>query len=547
VIEVPDEVLAEKFARVVPHLDERQRRLVLGAEAMMLGYGGIRRVARLAGVDEDTVARGVSEIDSGAPATGRVRSAGGGRKSVVEKDPGIIPTLLALVEPDERGDPECALRWTTKSLRKLAAELSARGHRVGPDTVAALLKGQGFSLQGVSRVLEGVRHPDRDAQFRYINTLVGERVAAGGPVVSVDAKKKEVVGDYAVIGREWHPKGAPVAVRSHDFPEKDAAKAVPYGVYDLAANTGWVGVGCDGDTAEFAVATLRRWWQAEGAARYPGAAELLITADAGGANGYRVRAWKKHLSAFAAETGLKVTVCHFPPGTSKWNKIEHRLFSYISINLRGRPVTSHEVLISTIGATTTATGLTVRAELDKGLYPTGEKVHDKVMKQLPVEGHEWHGEWNYDIRPAATPTEPEPIDVVFGMYEPGDKLPAWLAHPSITGLDAAAWRDLHERYMAYRDEHPPIALPNSGKPTVWTGTRKLSPNDHLLIATLTRRWAAPRAVLAKLAGVRVETIRVALNQANADLANIGHEIVRGAITVTSAEQLASLAGHPAPT
>ena len=542
-IEVPDEALAEKFARVLPHLDERARRLVLGAEARMLGYGGIRRVARLAGVDEDTVARGAREIEAGAEVTGRVRAAGGGRKSTVEKDPEILPVLLSLVEPDERGDPESPLRWTTKSLRKLAGELTARGHRVGADTVAALLRGEGFTLQGVSRTLEGVRHPDRDAQFRYINEQAGQRVAAGLPVVSVDTKKKEVLGRYAVPGREWHPKRSPVEVRSHDFPEKDAAKAVPYGIYDVAANAGWVSVGTDGDTAAFAVATLRRWWLAEGAARYPDATRLLITADAGGANGYRVRAWKKHLSDLAAETGLIITVCHFPPGTSKWNKIEHRLFSYLSINLRGRPITSHEVLVSTIGATTTAAGLSVHAELDPGAYPTGEQVHEKVMVQLPVTRHTWHGEWNYDIHPAPAPTEPTPPDRVFGRFEPGDKAPAWLAHPSLTGLEPPAWRDLVARYTAYLDAHPATAMPGSGKPTMWTGTRKLSPTDRLLAGVLTRRWRVPRAVLARLLGVTVHTLTSTIRQAGYDLDQLGHTVPRAAITATTAQQLAAIAGH----
>jgi hypothetical protein len=462
---------------------------------------------------------------------------------VEHDDPHLVGALLGLVEPTERGDPESALRWTTKSLRTLAAELSRQGHQVGADTVARLLKAQGFALQGVSRTLEGVRHPDRDAQFRYINQQAGDRIAAGLPVISVDTKKKEVLGEYAVPGREWHPKRSPVPVRSHDYPEKNAAKAVPYGIYDLAANAGWVSVGVDGDTAAFAVATLRRWWRAEGATRYPGAKELLITADAGGANGYRVRAWKKHLSDLAAETGLVITVCHFPPGTSKWNKIEHRLFSSLSINLRGRPITSHEVLVSTIGATTTATGLAVHAELDPGAYPTGEQVHDKVVKQLPVTGHAWHGEWNYDIRPARAPTAPPPVDPVFGRFEPGDKAPAWLAHPSLTGLEPPAWRELTARYTAYLDQHPATAIPNGSKPAVWTGTRKLSPADRLLAAVLTRRWRAPRAVLARLFGVAVPTLAPAIRQAAHDLDQLGHTVPRAGLTVTTAQQLAALAGH----
>ncbi|ORT46706.1 transposase, partial [Frankia sp. KB5] len=336
-------VLAEKFAVLLPHLDERQRRLVLGADARAFGHGGIRLVARAAGVSVDTVSRGVAELGAGAASTGRVRAPGGGRKALREKDPELVAALLALVEPDQRGAPESPLRWTVKSTRRLAEQLTARGHPVGADTVGGLLRAEGFSLQGTSRTTEGARHPDRDDQFRYINERVKEFTAGGQPVVSVDTKKKEVLGDYAVAGREWHRKGQPVRVRAHDFPEKGAQKAVPYGVYDLAADTGWVSVGCDGDTAAFAVATLRRWWDGEGRHRYPTATRLLITADVGGANGYRVRAWKKELADLARTTGLQITVCHFPPGTSKWNKIEHRLFSRISTNWRGRPLTSHEV------------------------------------------------------------------------------------------------------------------------------------------------------------------------------------------------------------
>lgn len=308
-------VLSDAYVKLAPHLDERQRRLALGAVARVLGRGGIRVVARAARVAESTVARGVRELDGGQVPIGRARSEGAGRKRLRESDPGLVPAMLALVEPDQRGDPQSPLRWTIKSTRNLAAELTGQWHRVGPDSVAALLKAEGFSLQGTSRTIEGIRHPDRDAQFHYINDRVKEFIAAGQPVISVDAKKKEVLGNYAVAGREWHRAGRPVQTRAHDFPEKDAQKAVPYGIYDLAADAGWVSVGCDGDTAAFAVATLRRWWHGEGRERYPDATGLLITADAGGSNGYRVRAWKKQLADFAHECGLTVTVCHFPPGT----------------------------------------------------------------------------------------------------------------------------------------------------------------------------------------------------------------------------------------
>jgi Rhodopirellula transposase DDE domain len=355
-------------------------------------------MARVVGVAESTVARGARELVVGGQAPGRVRAPGAGRKRLRDRDPGLVSALLALVEPDQRGDSQSPLRWTTKSTRNLAAELTRQGHPVGADTVAVLLRAEGFSLQATCRTTEGARHPDRDAQFRYINDRVKEFTADGQPVISVDTKKKEVLGQYAVGGREWHRAGQPVRVRTHDFPDKDAPKAVPYGIYDLTADAGWVSVGCDGDTAAFAVATLRRWWQGEGRGRYPQATRLLICADAGGANGYRVRAWKQGLAGFAHATGLEVMVCHFPPGTSKWNTIEHQLFSRISSNWRGRPLTSHEVVVNTIGATTTRTGLTVHAEYDPGSYPTGITVSDEAMAALPLVAHDWHGTWNYTLR-----------------------------------------------------------------------------------------------------------------------------------------------------
>ena len=310
-----EESLAAKFQVLFPHLDERQRRLLLGAEARVLGHGGIRLVARAAAVREATVALGVTELDSGEEPLGRARRPGGGRKRVAEADPGLRPALLALVDPGTRGDPMSPLRWTAKSTRNLAAELTQQGHRVSADTVGDLLREEGFSLQGNAKTIEGRRHPDRDAQFRYIAARAREHMDAGDPVISVDAKKKEKVGDYANGGREYEPKGRPARVRDHDFPDKELGKAVPYGIYDLAANAGWVNVGTDGDTAAFAVESIRRWWQAAGHAAYPGAGKLLVTADAGGSNGYRTRAWKTGLAALAAETGLEITCCHFPPGT----------------------------------------------------------------------------------------------------------------------------------------------------------------------------------------------------------------------------------------
>jgi hypothetical protein len=318
-------------------------------------------------------------------------------------DPGLVSALLALVEPTRRGDPESALCWTTLSVRKLAAELTAAGHPVSHETVAQLLRAQGFSLQANAKTIEGNQHPDRDGQFSYLNDQAGQHIAAGQPVISVDTKKKELVGRYRNGGAEWRPAGNPEQVKVHDFVDRELGKANPYGVYDLAANTGWVSVGTDHDTAAFAVNTIRSWWNTTGSPTYPGASRLLITADGGGSNGYRTRLWKTELAQLAAETGLTITVCHLPPGTSKWNKIEHRLFSHISMNWRGRPLTSHEVIVNAIAATTTRTGLTVHAELDPGAYPKGTKIPDREIKALETTGvltrHAWHGEWNYTLCP----------------------------------------------------------------------------------------------------------------------------------------------------
>ena len=408
VVEVTREMLAAKFESVFPHLDERQRRLLMGAEARALGHGGIRLVARAAGVREATVSAGVYELESGEGPLGRVRRPGGGRKRAADTDRGLVPALLALIEPGERGDPVPPLRWTAKSTRTLAAELTARGHKVGADTVGDLLREQGFSLQGNAKTIEGAAHPDRDAQFRYISGQARDHMDAGEPVISVDAKKKELVGDFANGGKDYRPTGSPVPVRTHDFLDKDLGKAIPYGVYDVAANAGWVNVGTDHDTAAFAVESIRRWWRSMGRPAYPAARRLLVTADAGGSNSYRTRAWKAELAAFALEAGLAVTVCHFPPGTSKWNKIEHRLFSAITMNWRGRPLTSHEVIVNTIAATTTATGLTVRAGLDPGPYPPGAKVSQEQMNALPLDRHHWHGDWNYTLRPQPPGPRPRP-------------------------------------------------------------------------------------------------------------------------------------------
>jgi hypothetical protein len=522
-------MLAAKFEVVFPHLDERQRRLLLAAEARALGHGGIRAVARAAGVREATVSLGVAELESGQPPLGRTRRAGGGRKRVVDTDPGLRPALLALVEPDTRGDPMSPLRWTTLSARHLAGVLTTGGHQVGPDTVASLLRGEGFSLQGNAKTVEGKQNPDRDAQFRYINEQVKTYHAAGEPVVSVDTKKKELVGQFKNSGREWRPAGEPVKVEVHDFPDKELGKAIPYGIYDLAANTGWVNVGTDHDTATFAVESIRRWWNGAGQSTYPHATRLLVTADAGGSNGYRTRAWKTELAALAVQTGLAITVCHFPPGTSKWNTIEHRLFCHITMNWRGRPLTSHEVIVNSIAATTTRTGLTVHSELDTDTYALGVEVSKAQMNALPITRHNFHGEWNYTLHPTIqnardhdsahadldrpadpqsrhTPTVPE----LTGMTTPElNKLITRLA-------------ELHQTQQARRArEHPTTDArhkPRSGRPPTFPF------HDRVIATVLRLRLALTDDILARLLDTSPSTIYRTVKETRQLLDQIGHTI-----------------------
>lgn len=394
------ESLVRRYDHVKAHLSERQRRVWLGAEARELGRSGVRVVAEAVQVSPDTVRRGRDELDDPEPlAVGRSRAAGGGRKPAEELQPGLVEALDALVEPDSRGDPMTPLRWTSKSLRTLAGELGAQGFEVSATLVGRLLHEAGYSLQGNAKTVEGKQHADRDAQFRHIHDTVAGYTTGGDPVVSVDCKKKELVGGYKNNGTTWRPKGEPERVDVHDF-IGEQGKAIPYGVYDVGANTGWVTVGVDHETAAFAVNTLRSWWNCLGKAAYPDATRLLVTADSGGANGNRRRTWKTELAALAAETGLQITVCHLPPGTSKWNKIEHRLFSQITRNWAGRPLTSHHTILNLIGATTTTTGLTVTAELDPGTYPTGVKITDQEMNDIPITRDDWHGEWNYTLHPS---------------------------------------------------------------------------------------------------------------------------------------------------
>jgi Rhodopirellula transposase DDE domain len=398
-----DEAIKERYARVAGTLDERGRRAVVASEALAIGWGGITAVARATGVSRTVIERGIKELSGTVPvaAPGRIRRPGGGRKKMAARDPTALSDLEQLVEPTTRGDPQSPLRWTSKSLRQLAAALRAQGHQVSYQWVADALHAARYSLQGTRKTREGASHPDRDAQFAHINAAAEASLAAGDPVISVDAKKKELVGDFKNGGREWQPKGQPEEVRVYDFPIPGLGRATPYGVYDLAANAGWVNVGIDHDTAAFAVESIRRWWQGAGRARYPHAQRLLITADGGGSNGSRTRLWKWELQRLADETGLEIAVCHFPPGTSKWNKIEHRLFSFITQNWRGTPLVSYAVIVSLIAATTTETGLTVESCLDTNTYPTGLKPTTEEMASIQLRPEAFHGEWNYTILPHA--------------------------------------------------------------------------------------------------------------------------------------------------
>jgi len=396
--------LAGKLARMRPLLNERQWRHLLGAEAEAIGWGVIRLVARVAGVSVNTVSKGARQVRDGVVDDGRVRAPGAGRPSVPRSQPGIVEALDWLIAPQTRGDPMSLLRWTTKSAVNLAKGLARLGFTASATTTAALVRQLGYRQQATFKTKEGNQHPDRDAQFTYINDLAAAFCGTGDAVISVDTKKKELVGEYAQGGREWQPTGQPVEVNGHDFPS-GVPKAIPYGVYDLAAGDGFVSVGVDHDTAAFAVNAIRAWWYNVGARRYPDSTRLLITADAGGSNGYRLRTWKVELARLAAEIGRDITVVHYPSGASKWNKIEHRLFSFISINWRGRPLTDYQVIIETIAATTTEAGLSVEAVLDEGIYPTGVKVTDAQMKAVPLTPHQFHGEWNYTIH---KPSDPEP-------------------------------------------------------------------------------------------------------------------------------------------
>jgi transposase/predicted DNA-binding protein YlxM (UPF0122 family) len=541
--------LAFRFGVLLAHLNERQRRLALATEARLLGHGGVRAVAGIAGVSETTVRRGVAELAAGADAlpAGRVRAPGGGRRRVEEHDPQVTAALLALVEPDERGDPESPLRWTTKSLRHLAEELTRLGHRVSAPTVGRLLKREGFSLQANVKTLEGAQHPDRDAQFRYLNEQVKAHQAGGEPVISVDTKKREQLGRLPMAGREWRPKGEPVEVDDHHFffTGPDVEQAIPYGIYDLTRNTGWVNVGVDHDTSVFAVESIRRWWQARGSRDYPTASRLLITADAGGSNGYRYRVWKSELAGLAAQTGLAITVCHFPPGTSKWNKIEHRLFAHITMSWRGRPLTSHEVVVKTIAATRTRSGLRIEATLDPGDYPTGIAISTQQLDALPIERHAVHGAWNYTLhpQPASDSTQAVRVGEAGGPAQRRQAMLARLADPRLTGMTSTQLERLTATLapaQAARTQQR-HSQQRGGRARRATGNLRVKPlfDDaaRLLITLLYQRQVCSLNVLSELLEVTATCIGDTVKQTRQALEDHGHTVGTAGVRFATAHAL----------
>jgi hypothetical protein len=509
--------LGPSLLTLLPRVDERARRLVLGMAAQAAGEGGTAAVAALTGMAPQTVAKGAAELESGEdPPAGRVRRPGGGRKQLTETDPGLAGALEALIKDAMRGDPQSPLVWTTRSAEHLAGQLTAQGHSCSDSTVLRVMQRAGYTQQSNSRAQEGRRHPERDAQFRYIAAQAKEHLDGGQPVISVDAKKKEKVGNYRQDGREWGPAGEPVRVRGHDFPDKDQKHAIPYGIWDEQTNSGFVNVGTDGNTAALAVESIRRWWDLAGKDAYPGATGLLVTCDAGGSNGYRNGHWKAGLARLAQETGLEITVCHFPPGTSKWNQIEHRLFCQISLAWRGRPLTSYDVIINTIGAVTTKTGLTATAVLDENTYPTGTQISDEQIKDIEdrwLARHAFHGEWNYALLPVPRPApapEPQP------PAPRGPDLHA-LADPAITGmpradLDALA-ASLQIPLAAAREQRlytsrgGPRRIDNHRVPRT-----RLTPQARLLAAVFRYRLGMTGRAVAALFGIDTSVISIATRQ-----------------------------------
>jgi hypothetical protein len=525
--------LAAKFAVMRRVLDERQWRVYLGTEARALGYGGIAAVARASGVSELTVAAGAAEAEDedglGALPPGRARRPGGGRKKLEDRDPRLRPALRELAEASTRGDPVVDVTWCSLSLRELGRQLASRGLRCGKDAVARMLREDGYSLQGMSRVLEGKQHPDRDAQFRHINAMIAGFRAAGDPVVSVDAKKKEQLGPYHRAGRSWRGKGDPVRVRSHDFPDEQAGRITPYGIYDIAANRGFVSVGTGCDTAAFAVSALRLWWRHEGSCRYPGARRLLVTCDAGGSNSYVSRLWKHELAVFAEQARLEIMVCHFPPGTSKWNKIEHRLFCHITRTWRARPLMTAEDAVAGIAATTTCQGLKCTAVLDDGHYPKGQAVSGQRMRYLEdrvIARHGTHGEWNYAVRAAPRPApEPEPGPA------PAGRCPQHaLNHPALTGMDPASLlalaAALEVPFAARREQSGHLRRGRRRVNAIRNGDgsnghRRIDVTDHVLALRLREHLRLPVRITGTLLGVDGTTVSHAAGLARELLAASG--------------------------
>ncbi|GCE44684.1 mobile element protein [Rhodococcus wratislaviensis] len=492
--------LRVKFDQILPHLDERRRRLYLASEAIAMGHGGVTVVAAASGASTATIARGISELTATPAPTERVRAPGAGRKPLVVTDTGLLPALEALIEPHTRGDPVSPLRWTTLSLRTLAAALTDQGHPVGATTVGHLLHALGYRLQGTAKTNEGTCHPDRDAQFAHINATATAFLDVGQPVISIDTKAKEWIGNRDRPGRTWRPGKSPITVDCHTFVTDDQPVVIPYGIYDIATNTGWVNVGTDHDTAEFAVESIRRWWRHCGRAEHPDATRLLITADAGGSNDPRHWTWKKYLHSFASESGLQITVCHYPPGTSKWNKIEHRMFCHITANWRGRPLTSYQVAIETIAATTTRTGLTIGADLDTGSYPLGGTVTPAEFHALPITPEPFHGDWNYTVAPCA----PHPAEQALTHRKPDPAVTQMLTDPALTGMSRADFARLSAVSEPYWDAlaeaafHRRFHRPRS---YLHPQTSSVDHFHRLLTALLRRRRAATSTLLAELLGV----------------------------------------------
>lgn len=500
-VRVPAAELQCKFEQVLPHLDERRRRLYLASEAVSLGHGGIALVAAASRTSTATIARGTTELEAHAAPTCRIRAPGGGRKPLTATDTGLLPALEMLIEPHTRGDPVSPLRWTTLSLRSLARALSAQGHLVGATTVGRLLHAMGYSLQGTAKTTEGARHPDRDAQFAHINATATAFLDDGQPVISVDTKAKEWIGNRDRPGRIWRPGKDPIKVdcHSHLF-DDDQPAAIPYGVYDLATNTGWVNVGTNHDTAEFATESIRRWWRRHGRVDHPDADRLLITADAGGSNNPRYWTWKKQLHTFARESGLEITVCHFPPGTSKWNKIEHRMFCHITANWRGRPLTSYQVVLETIATTTTAAGLRIGAELDTGDYSLGATVTTAEFHALPITPDAFHGNWNYTLAPdppspSEEPATRRPIDLAVTRM---------LTNPTLTGMARSEFAHLVAVSEPYWDALAEAAFQrrfHRPRGYLHPQTSSLDHFHRLLAALLRRRKAATSTLMAQMLSV----------------------------------------------